>query len=204
VRNAAINFLCLSGVCVAIAAAAKLGFIDHEATQRALGIAIGCMMVDIGNLLPKLGPLNRSPEPGKVLAAERFAGWTLVLGGLVFVSLFAVLPLDRANLIAGAVGISALVLIAANWSRFLLRRSSGAQQSYRSTVSPRRRVSFSILFALAYILCCACSVFLLGPNDKLALWTTVGFSCAFACYWPLVRPRPPDHGSRRPDPRADT
>ena len=188
-RTAVINFLCLTGVCAAIAAAAKSGLIDSETTKRGLGFCIGGIMADIGNLIPKLRPL-RLPglDPAKGVAAERFAGWTLYLAAVIYVALFAFASLDHARIGAAAVGISAVVLIAMNWGWLLRRHSLRGPLSDRTGDANHKehRLLACLLFSLAYLLFTACWVNLFGSGETLALWATVGFSGAFAVFYAIL------------------
>ena len=106
----------LVGILAAVAAAKGMGFLEAGAARRAIGLLIGVMALVIRNFLPKLRPLN-SPHanPAKGMAAERSAGWILVLAGTAYIALFLFAQLDQAGRLSSVIGISALVAIAANW-----------------------------------------------------------------------------------------
>ena len=93
--RAVVAFVSLVGIVTAVAAAKGMGFLEAAAARRGIGMLIGVMALVIGNFLPKLRPL-KSPDanPAKGMAAERFAGWILVLAGIVYIALFTFAPLD--------------------------------------------------------------------------------------------------------------
>ena len=76
------------------------GLIDGEAVTRGVLVLIGLCIAAIGNKIPKTsdGPppqtLTHAALRQKVLRA---AGWSMMLGGLAFASLWAFAPLDVAR-----------------------------------------------------------------------------------------------------------
>src|SRR5215469_215511 len=90
VRATVFSFLGLLGVVALFALAKGKGIIEPAVARRAIGLLVGAMIVIVGNLVPKLRPLNSpSSDPAEAGAAERSAGWTLVLAGIVYIALFA-------------------------------------------------------------------------------------------------------------------
>jgi hypothetical protein len=190
VKAAVLGFLSLAGVLMAIAAAERIGVIEATVSRRAIGLVVGVMSVVIGNFLPKTRPLN---VPGgnhaKATAAERLAGWILVLAGIAYIALFAFAPLEQARPISSIIGISAILMIAANWAWLARGAFSRSQQTDQETAALReqgaekRRLIAFLLFAFFWIFATACAAFLF--EDKrwvkgLGLWTTLGFPLFYA------------------------
>jgi hypothetical protein len=77
---------------LAASAARKLGYIDAETTLRIVIGAIGLMTAAMGNRIPK------TVVPGvSVYRAQRVAGWSMTLGGLVYAALWAFAPIQVAT-----------------------------------------------------------------------------------------------------------
>lgn len=103
-----------------IAASAALkwaapGYLSTEWSQRLTGALLGLVVVVYANVIPKsitkLARLRCSPQAEQ--AARRFAGWSLVLGGLGYVLAMLFAPLAGMHLVGAAllaVGLLAAVL----------------------------------------------------------------------------------------------
>lgn len=92
-----------AGMVVAVALAAmiarNLGYIDQEMTTRLVIGATGLMIVAFGNRIPKTFAPSACARK-----AQRVAGWSMVLSGLVYAGVFLFAPMDTAVLIGcGAV-----------------------------------------------------------------------------------------------------
>lgn len=88
-------------VVVALAAslARNLGYIDQEMTTRLVIGATGLMIVAFGNRIPKTFTPSECAKK-----AQRVAGWSMVLSGLVYAGVFLFAPMDTAVLVGcGAV-----------------------------------------------------------------------------------------------------
>ena len=88
-------------VVLALAAslARNLGYIDQELTTRIVIAATGLMIVAFGNRIPKTFTPNECARK-----AQRVAGWSMVLSGLVYAGVFLFAPMDVAVLVGcGAV-----------------------------------------------------------------------------------------------------
>lgn len=180
-KTIVVSFLILSVITMAVAAAEKVGWIDSSMEKRALGLIIGFMATAVGNSLPKVRPLQGAfTNAAKALAAERFAGWALVLSGIVYIVLFIFFPLNQARQIASVAGISALLLIAARWIWFALSRVPRIQSQEDTTVAAskrlaeKRKVLASLLLSFVWVLTSACAVFVLGKKTWFSpsgLWS---------------------------------
>ena len=98
-----INSLAWGGGIVALALTASvarhLGYIDQEPTTRIVIVATGLMIVAFGNRIPKTFAPNADARK-----AQRVAGWSMVLSGLVYAGVFLFVPMDVAVLVGcGAV-----------------------------------------------------------------------------------------------------
>ncbi len=114
--SAVVGFLGVTLLSLAIGLADEMGVIESEVAKRAIGFAIGLMLVVVGNSLPKLRPLHSSRAKANSTASERLSGWALVLAGSAWIALFAFAPLNLARYVAAVIGISAVTLIAVNWT----------------------------------------------------------------------------------------
>ena len=100
-------------------------YLSPEWAQRLLGALLGFIVVVYANVLPKsltqLARLRCSPAAEQ--AARRFAGWSLVLGGLAYMLAMLLAPLASMHLIGGAL---LAVALAAALLRCLGVRSAAA------------------------------------------------------------------------------
>jgi hypothetical protein len=77
---------------LAASAARKLGYLDADTTLRLVIGAIGLMTAAMGNRIPK------TVVPGvSVYRAQRVAGWSMTLAGLVYAALWAFAPIPVAT-----------------------------------------------------------------------------------------------------------
>ena len=182
VRTIVNLFLALCAVAILVAVAERAGILDSFAEKRGLGLIIGLMAVAVGNFLPKLRPLQQSfANVAHGMAAERFAGWTLVLTGLAFIALFALLPLKQARSVSAIIGIGAILTIAARWVGFAPSTVPRPQQSAETTVAMGRRSAekrrlAALLSAFFCLFGTACAAFLLS---KESWWMTTGFLLSY-------------------------
>jgi hypothetical protein len=100
----------LAGAAFILAASAVLrwaspGYIDIETAQRLTGVLLGLVVVVYANVIPKsLVALGRMRcDPAREQAARRFAGWSMVLGGLGYSAAAWWAPLASMHLIGGAI-----------------------------------------------------------------------------------------------------
>ncbi|WP_269514955.1 ammonium transporter [Brevundimonas subvibrioides] len=98
-----INSLAWGGGVVVLALCASLarhqGYIDQDTTLRIVLGGTGLMIVSFGNRIPK----TFTPGAG-ARKAQRVAGWSMVLSGLIYAGAFVFAPLSTAVLIGcGAV-----------------------------------------------------------------------------------------------------
>ena len=186
--KAVFAFISIVGTVTAVAAAKGMGFLEAAATRRAIGLLIGVMALVIGNFLPKLRPLN-SPDanPTKEMAAERFAGWILVLAGIAYIALFLFAPLDQAGRLSSVLGIGALVAIATNWAwlgRTALSRSRPLEgKPPLAEHAEQRKLVIWLLFAFAYVFATASLISLFHDRPWIhdfGSWIVLGFGMMYA------------------------
>ena len=112
------------GAMVIIAVSAALAWlaphnISAEMSHRLLGAMLGAVVVVYSNAIPKLlvGSMSQRCSPAADQAARRFAGWSLVLGGIAYMLAWLLAPLELAGLIGGALLAAALLLAVARCLR---------------------------------------------------------------------------------------
>ncbi len=97
--------------------AAELGWISRAASivgsSRAAGVVTGLMLAALANVIPrKLTPLAKlRRDPAAQEACQRFVGRVFVLAGLSFASVWLLAPIEKANLAAASILVSALALV---------------------------------------------------------------------------------------------
>jgi len=190
VKFAVSGFLGLFLAAVAVALASKAGILEAATAKRGLGAIVGALAIVVGNFLPKLRLL--SGDPLRTAAAERLAGWMLVLTGIADIALFLFAPLEQAKLVAAVLGISAMAAIAVSWAGVLFARSQAA------VASEKRRMMGFLLVAFFYVFANACVVFLTDDRRvrDLLSWVNVGIGIVFAILFAVMT-------SRTSTPRAE-
>lgn len=86
--------------------------ISTEWSHRLLGVLLGAVVVCYSNTIPKVlsGRARSRSSAAADQAARRFAGWSLVLGGLGYALAWLLAPVGIASLIGGAILAAALLL----------------------------------------------------------------------------------------------
>jgi hypothetical protein len=79
--------------------------IDHETTVRIVIVAVGLMVVWMGNRIPKTLAVGAGARK-----AQRVAAWSLVIAGFIYTGAFAFLPLETAVVVGCGAVAAALVL----------------------------------------------------------------------------------------------
>lgn len=183
VKGAAAGFLGLMVAVMALTAAMKAGFIDISVMRRTTGLILGTAAILVGNALPKVRPLALLTGSAKrSSAAERFAGWVLVLAGAVYIGSFLFAPVPDAKRISSIAGVAALLLIAGSWTWLALRGNKPPVA--RDGQEPRTLMLWLIL-AFFYVFATACFGFLFG----LAWWMVVVFWLAYTVLSVLIKRR---------------
>jgi len=174
VKSAVFGFLGLLLAAAAVALANRTVILEAVTAKRALGAIVGALAIVTGNFLPKLRLL--SGDPLRTAAAERLAGWMLVLTGIADIALFLFAPLEQARLVAALLGISATAAIAVSWAGLLFVRSQAA------VPSAKRRTMGFLLVAFFYVFANAWVVFLSDNRwvPELIFWVNVGIGIVFA------------------------
>jgi len=192
-------FIGLLGVVALFALAKGLGVIDPTVARRATGLLLGLMIIVVGNLVPKLRPMNSpATDPAEAGAAERSAGWTLVLMGITYIALFGFAPLDLAAHVSPFVGLGAIAVIALNWTwlaRGTLLGGAGSTEAMTELSEQaveKRKVMISLLFGLLYVLVAAWIVFLVQDKSRgreLASWMILAIGTLYAIVYAVLESR---------------
>jgi low temperature requirement protein LtrA len=195
--SAVLGFLDVTLIALAFGLANEIGVIDADVSKRGIGFVIGCMIVIIGNYLPKLRAFRTGTNASST-ATERIAGWMLVLTGILWIALFAVAPLNQARHAAAMIGMSALAIIAVNWAWHARRTffsgrkaEQGTTVSYEQTAGKRKIVVY-LLFAFFYVLVTSCVKFVFDEKqvaDKLTSWMLVAFGMLYAALFSVLEYR---------------
>lgn len=190
VRTMVLGFFALTATALALGLGARFGVVDATLTRRAIGMVIGAMFVLTGNFLPKMRPLNTpGGDPARATAAERVAGWILVLVGITDVGLFLFAPLEVARSVSSIIGIGAIAVIAANWAwlaRGLMfggRQMTDGPTTTQRAPTERRRIMIWLLFAIFYVSATACvKAFVSDPaeSDKVGTWMLLTFCVLYS------------------------
>ena len=79
-------------------------YISTEWAQRLLGVLLGAVVVAYSNSIPKIltARARAASSAAADQAARRFAGWSLVLGGMGYMGAALFAPIGMANLIGAA------------------------------------------------------------------------------------------------------
>jgi hypothetical protein len=194
VCSAVAGFLVVALIVMGLGLANKLGVIDGDLTKRAIGLAIGLMLVTIGNYLPKLRPMNWTRANANSTPNERLSGWILVLTGIAWIAIFSFAPLSQARHVSSLIAISALTMISLNWTRqarkafFDVRRQSEGTCLRESPAGPRKIVGY-LLFAFYFVVVTSCVKFLIDEKqltDKLTSWMLLVFGVLYAGFFAIL------------------
>jgi hypothetical protein len=190
VTTMVLGFLALAAIATALGLGNRSGIVSATLSRRGIGTVVGAMFVLTGNFLPKMRPLNTpGSDPTSTTAAERVAGWILVLVGVTDAALFLFARLDLARSISSIIGIGAIAVIAVNWAwlaRGLLfggPRTAGGVTTPQRAPTERRRVMIWLLFAIFYLALTACvKAFVSDPasSDKVGTWMLLTFCVLYS------------------------
>lgn len=113
----------LAAAAAAVAAWKEIGGLDPAIARRVVAMAIGAAMIVAGNALPKLLPPPGARRTGRfgVMAPERFAGWTFVLAGILYLGLVTIAPIEYVLPAAALTGLGAFAVAGAHWAWVLFR-----------------------------------------------------------------------------------
>jgi hypothetical protein len=195
--SAVVGFLGVTLLLMAIGLADEMGIIESVVAKRAIGFAIGLMLVVVGNSLPKLRPLHSSRAQVNSTASERLSGWALVLAGSAWIALFAIAPLNLARQVAAVIGIGAVTLIAVNWTWlarqtfFVRTENEGTAIPVAMSAGPRRMIGY-LLFAFFFVIITACVKFLIVEKplaDQVASWMLLFFGVLYAGLFAVLEHR---------------
>jgi hypothetical protein len=107
--------LAAAGLLLAAAAGLKyaesIGLIGRDMSARTIQVIIGLMLAAYANFMPKsLGSPRGSTEAARwAQSALRVGGWSFAIAGLGYALMWALAPLDIADVISMAIVMSAMV-----------------------------------------------------------------------------------------------
>tara|TARA_R110000782_G_scaffold19028_5_gene51622 strand:+ start:1556 stop:2158 length:603 start_codon:yes stop_codon:yes gene_type:complete len=109
-----------------VSLAETLQLADGVMIQRGLGVGTGLILMLTGNAMPKILGHRGGGDcaPARAEALKRFAGWALVIAGIVYVAAWVALPIRPAAGVSTVATVLALVLILARGGSKLFRRSA--------------------------------------------------------------------------------
>jgi Ca2+/Na+ antiporter len=120
-----INSLAWGGGIVVLALGASLarnqGFIDQDTTLRIVLGATGLMIVSFGNRIPKTFTPGASARK-----AQRVAGWSMVLSGLVYAGAFLLAPTMMTAMVIGCGAVIAGIAVTFGYCLSLRSRARTA------------------------------------------------------------------------------
>jgi hypothetical protein len=186
-KSATMSVMGLCAILMAFALAKEFGLVGGELAKRAVGMAIGAVLIVTGNVLPKFAlPLSmRTQNPERAMATERFAGRTFCLTEFVFVAAWLFVPLEHVKLVSSLVGLGAFCVVIAAWVRSVRSEHS---EDRREPLAPEsvagpsgyalagRGAIFTLLHAVLWV-----SIIFLADSiwgDVVAQWTAVVFVIA--------------------------
>jgi hypothetical protein len=182
-----LGFIALCALIGVFGIARSMHLIDLEFCQRAIGQIISLMLLVIGNYLPKLRPLQGSRiERALGAPAERFAGRTLFLAGVVSCLLFISLTLPEAKLASAWLGLGTLVMIAGHWTWLAY---SSQQRTEPSQSSRTLRAAYWLMIGYGYVCTSDWALNLVGDGParhELRTWLMTGFSMLLSVVFPVV------------------
>lgn len=76
-------------------------YLGRDMQHRLTGVLMGAIAVVYANAIPKAAIARTRGDPAGMQAARRFAGWTLVLGGLGYIAASLLAPIEVSGMIAG-------------------------------------------------------------------------------------------------------
>jgi uncharacterized membrane protein YczE len=114
--------LVLLGTSAGLKYAQHVDLIEPDTAKRLVQVMIGLMLAGYANVMPKnLGTWPASPVAvARAQSALRVGGWSLTLAGFVYAGLWALAPLEFANLASMAIVATALFITMGYGARTLL------------------------------------------------------------------------------------
>ena len=174
VKGAVAGFLGLMVAVMAMTVAMQAGLLDLAVMRHTTGLILGAAAILVGNVLPKVRPLAiLTGSAQRSSAAERFAGWVLVLAGAVYIGSFLFAPVPDARRISSIAGVAALLLIAISWTWLAF---TGNTPPVAVATPGSRKLMLWLVLGFFYVFATASFGFLFG----LAWWMAVVFWLAYA------------------------
>ncbi|GGY37401.1 hypothetical protein [Parvularcula lutaonensis] len=98
-NNQVVSSLVWAGLMVGSAAALTAlegAGILPDGGERGFGVVMGLVLAWTGNMMPKWGADKKCASDGEAFRMKRFAGITMMLGGIGYAVAFFVAPLEKA------------------------------------------------------------------------------------------------------------
>ena len=190
-KSALFGFLGAGLIAAAAAMMDRIGVVETDLANRIIGLALGLMIILIGNSLPKLRPFNRTRVNMRPATVERFSGWLLVLAGISWVALFALASLYEAKRVAALIGVGALAILAVSWiwaAVATVRNGAGPTPIANERVALKWQLTAALLFAFFYVFVVACLKFLVNQAEyanELSIWMLTAFWLLYAVLYAL-------------------
>ena len=190
-KSALFGFLGAGLIAAAAAMMDRIGVVETDLANRIIGLALGLMIILIGNSLPKLRPFNRTRVNMRPATVERFSGWLLVLAGISWVTLFALASLYEAKRVAALIGVGALAILAVSWiwaAVATVRNGAGPTPIANERVALKWQLTAALLFAFFYVFVVACLKFLVNQAEyanELSIWMLTAFWLLYAVLYAL-------------------
>lgn len=120
-------------ISLGLAIAQRLDLIGNGIADRVFGAVIGIMLAVYGNAVPKnLERLEgRQCRPSRIQSFQRFAGWTMVVTGLLYAAVWIILPSDIGKPVSTVILGTMVLLLAPRLAWCLLKRSPKPQAETR-------------------------------------------------------------------------
>lgn len=96
---------------------ASFDVIDSETSKRVMQVLFGIILMISGNLIPKS---DEQCGAAKGQSLRRFAGWTFVIAGLVYATVWLVAPLEIARIISLSVVAASVLLVTVPFAWMIL------------------------------------------------------------------------------------
>ncbi len=187
-----------------IAFAKETGMIDNDLAKRGVGAVMGLMLVLVGNLLPKFRLFDApGRDPAAAMAAERFAGWTFVVVGVVYALVWSLAPMPSALVASSLIGLSGFALVALNWVRVAIRDRAVAAAPGTTVETFTRRFGLAVILIT---LLWGVAIFLVDYvwGDRVSQWAAIVFAVVLVpitgvYYMRIGRGKKPASGPVSPD-----
>lgn len=143
--------------------------LDPLVARRGVGVMIGLMLMVTGNFLPKLRLFQPATAAANSDTINRFAGWTFVICGLAFATVFLLAPADKVFIVPPLIVMAGFLAVLARWLM-----SKGKRASRLSLQLTPGRLALATMLATVLG---TCAIFLADAvwGDNVSRWTAILF-----------------------------